>query len=103
MPSPRCSVARSVGRTPAQVVLRWHLQRGDIVFPKSVNPERIKENIEIFDFELAAADMAAIAALNGQQYDGRALTVNEAKPREERGDRAGGACRRHPRLAKSPP
>ena len=52
------------------MILRWHIQRGDIVFPKSVNPERIKENIDIFDFELAAADMTAIAALNRDERTG---------------------------------
>jgi 2,5-diketo-D-gluconate reductase A len=57
-------VARRVGRTPAQVTLRWHVQRGDIVFPKSVNPERIRENFALFDFELGADDMAAITSLD---------------------------------------
>jgi len=57
-------IADRVGRTPAQVVLRWHVQRGDIVFPKSTTPARIKENFEIFDFELEPADVQAIAALD---------------------------------------
>jgi 2,5-diketo-D-gluconate reductase A len=57
-------VAAKVGKTPAQVVLRWHIQRGDIVFPKSTHPVRIKENFELFDFELDAADMEAITALD---------------------------------------
>ena len=63
-------IAESLGRTPAQVTLRWHLQRGDIVFPKSVTPSRIKENIDIFDFELSAEDVAAIGALNRNQRTG---------------------------------
>jgi len=63
-------IARKVGRTPAQVVLRWHIERGDIVFPKSVTPSRIKENIDIFDFELSAEDVAAIGALNRNQRTG---------------------------------
>ena len=53
-------VARRKGRTPGQVVLRWHIQVGSVVIPKSVNPDRIRENIDIFDFELDEADMRAI-------------------------------------------
>ena len=45
------------GKTPAQVVLRWHIQRGDIVFPKSVTPSGCKENFDIFDFELSEQDI----------------------------------------------
>ena len=61
-------IADAVGRTPAQVVLRWHIQRGDIVFPKSVTPARIKENFELFDFELSGADVDALTALDkGEQ------------------------------------
>jgi 2,5-diketo-D-gluconate reductase A len=58
------AVAEKVGRTPAQVTLRWHVQRGDIVFPKSVNPDRMRENFGLFDFELDADQMAAITALD---------------------------------------
>jgi 2,5-diketo-D-gluconate reductase A len=57
-------VAEEVAKTPAQVVLRWHVQRGDIVFPKSVTPSRMRENFEIFDFELGSEDMKAIGALD---------------------------------------
>ncbi|MEU8260498.1 aldo/keto reductase [Micromonospora sp. NPDC048999] len=57
-------VAEEVGRTPAQVVLRWHVQRGDIVFPKSSTPKRIEENFQIFDFELDDAVMERITSLN---------------------------------------
>jgi 2,5-diketo-D-gluconate reductase A len=57
-------VADKTGATPAQVVLRWHIQRGDIVFPKSTTPERIKENFGLFDFELDGADVEAITALD---------------------------------------
>ena len=63
-------VAENVGKTPAQVVLRWHLQRGDIVFPKSVTPSRMEENFDLFDFELEAADMEEITALDRGE-DGR--------------------------------
>jgi 2,5-diketo-D-gluconate reductase A len=57
-------VAREVDRTPAQVVLRWHIQRGDIVFPKSVTPARIRENFQIFDFALDDDEMLALSHLN---------------------------------------
>jgi 2,5-diketo-D-gluconate reductase A len=57
-------IAEQLGRTPAQVVLRWHVQRGDIIFPKSTTPERIEENTRIFDFELDDAAMERITALN---------------------------------------
>ena len=50
--------------TPAQVILRWHLQVGNVVIPKSSNPERIRQNFEVFDFELSEDDMAAIARLD---------------------------------------
>jgi 2,5-diketo-D-gluconate reductase A len=63
-------IAARVGRTPAQVVLRWHLQRGDVVFPKSTTPSRIRENFQLFDFELQDADISAIAALDRGE-DGR--------------------------------
>jgi 2,5-diketo-D-gluconate reductase A len=58
------AIAGEVGRTPAQVTLRWHIQRGSIVFPKSTTPARIAENIRLFDFELNADQMARIDALD---------------------------------------
>ncbi len=58
------AIAERLGKTTAQVTLRWHVQRGDIVFPKSVTPSRIRENFEIFDFELTDDDMTAITALD---------------------------------------
>jgi 2,5-diketo-D-gluconate reductase A len=57
-------IANGRGKSPAQVVLRWHIQRGDIVFPKSVSPERMKSNFEIFDFDLDDSEMGAISALD---------------------------------------
>jgi 2,5-diketo-D-gluconate reductase A len=63
-------IAERTGKTPAQVVLRWHIQRGDIVFPKSVTPKRIKENIDIFDFELSGADVNDITLLNKNERTG---------------------------------
>lgn len=58
------AIARKHDRTPAQVVLRWHLQIGNIVIPKSATPSRIQENLDVFGFELDADDMAAFAALD---------------------------------------
>lgn len=58
------------GRTPSQVVLRWHLQRGDVVFPKSTHPERMAENLDVFGFELAPDAMAAISGLNRDERSG---------------------------------
>jgi 2,5-diketo-D-gluconate reductase A len=63
-------IAGRVGRTPAQVTLRWHIQRGDVVFPKSVTRSRIEENFAIFDFELEDADMTAISALDRGERTG---------------------------------
>ena len=57
-------IATSLGVHPAQVVLRWHIQRGDIVFPKSVNPQRVRENFEIFDFDLNDEEIEALTALD---------------------------------------
>lgn len=57
-------IAARHGRTPAQVVLRWHLQLGNVVIPKSVTPSRIRENIDVFGFELPPADLAELAALD---------------------------------------
>jgi 2,5-diketo-D-gluconate reductase A len=63
-------IAKRAAKTPAQVVLRWHLQRGDIVFPKSVTPERIRENIDLFDFGLSAEEVETISALNRNERTG---------------------------------
>jgi 2,5-diketo-D-gluconate reductase A len=63
-------IAGQVGKTPAQVTLRWHIQRGDVVFPKSVTRSRVEENFDIFDFELDESAMTAISALNRDQRTG---------------------------------
>lgn len=57
------ALAEAHGKTPAQVLIRWHIQLGNIVIPKSVNPERIESNFDVFDFELSEQDIASIAAL----------------------------------------
>ena len=57
-------IAEGLDRTPSQVTLRWHVQRGDIVFPKTVTPSRMRENAAVFDFELSEEDMAGISALD---------------------------------------
>ncbi|GER67503.1 glyoxal reductase [Weizmannia acidilactici] len=64
-------LAEKYGKTPAQIVLRWHVERGIVVIPKSVTPSRIKENSEIFDFSLTQEDMEKIAALNSGRRYGR--------------------------------
>ncbi|MFF1464818.1 aldo/keto reductase [Streptomyces sp. NPDC058330] len=63
-------IAERVGKSTAQVTLRWHLQRGDIVFPKSATRERIVENFDLFDFELTEGDIGEISALNREERTG---------------------------------
>lgn len=63
-------LARKHGKTPAQVVLRWHIELGHVVIPKSVTPARIAENIDVFDFELDEPDLAAMATLDAGQRTG---------------------------------
>jgi 2,5-diketo-D-gluconate reductase A len=58
------AIAERLGGSPAQVVLRWHIQRGNVVFPKSTTPARIQENFELFDFQLEPADVEQIDALD---------------------------------------
>jgi 2,5-diketo-D-gluconate reductase A len=64
------TVAAHHEKTPAQTILRWHLQLGNVVIPKSVTPERIRENFEVFDFELSEDDLAAIARLDAGERTG---------------------------------
>jgi 2,5-diketo-D-gluconate reductase A len=63
-------IAQPLGKSPAQVILRWHLQLGNVVIPKSVTPSRIAENFDVFDFALTDDDMAAIATLNKNERTG---------------------------------
>jgi Aldo/keto reductase family. len=63
-------LAEKYGKTPAQIILRWHIERGTVVIPKSVTPSRIEENIQVFDFQLEKEDLAKIAALD------RGLRIN---------------------------
>jgi 2,5-diketo-D-gluconate reductase A len=63
-------VAERLGRTPAQVTLRWHIQRGDVVFPKSMTRRRVEENFALFDFELGPEDMDALTGLNRDERIG---------------------------------
>ncbi|MGW5638128.1 aldo/keto reductase [Streptomyces sp. NPDC003832] len=58
------ALAERHGRTPAQIVLRWHLQLGNVVIPKSVTPHRVRENLDVFDFTLSDAEMTDLAALD---------------------------------------
>jgi 2,5-diketo-D-gluconate reductase A len=63
-------IAQRHGKTPAQVVLRWHIELGNVVIPKSVTPSRIRENLDLFDFELGEEDLAAIRGLNRDERIG---------------------------------
>ncbi|WLQ08337.1 aldo/keto reductase [Arthrobacter oryzae] len=63
-------IAQKHGRTPAQIVLRWHVEQGFVVIPKSAHPQRMKENLDIFSFALDADDTAAIATLDGGDESG---------------------------------
>lgn len=65
------AAAAAHGKTPAQTVLRWHLQKGNIVFPKSNSPARVRENLDVFDFELTPAEIAAIDVLDPGDGSGR--------------------------------
>jgi 2,5-diketo-D-gluconate reductase A len=75
------AVAQRVGRSPAQVVLRWHLQIGNIIFPKSVNAERIRENFDLFDFSLSDDDLASITGLDKGERIGPHPDVFDYVPR----------------------
>ena len=65
------SIAQAHDKTPAQIVLHWHVQLGNVVIPKSVTPQRIRENFEVFDFELDDGEMALLSSLSGGEHAGR--------------------------------
>lgn len=73
-------VAAEVGRTPVQVILRWHVQRGVVPLPKSANPERQAQNLDVFDFALSDAQMAALTQM--ARPDGRALDIDPSDHEE---------------------
>jgi diketogulonate reductase-like aldo/keto reductase len=75
------AIARRHGRTPAQVILRWHLQLGTVVIPKSTNPARMRENLQILDFALEEEDLAAIAALDAGRRLGPDPDERDTGPR----------------------
>jgi 2,5-diketo-D-gluconate reductase A len=64
------SLAEKYGKTPAQIVIRWHLELGNVVIPKSVTPERIRENFDVFDVDLDSEDVEAISALDRDHRTG---------------------------------
>jgi 2,5-diketo-D-gluconate reductase A len=77
--TPIVSLAEKYAKTPAQLILRWHVQLGNVVIPKSVNPARIRENLAIFDFEIADDDMAEISAMDtGTRIGPDPVTFNGA-------------------------
>jgi diketogulonate reductase-like aldo/keto reductase len=61
-------LAQKYGRTPAQIILRWHIQEGNVVFPKTNNPEHMRQNLEVFDFELTGDEMERINAIEQKPY-----------------------------------
>lgn len=61
-------LAKKYGKTPAQIILRWSVQEGNVVFPKTLNPEHMRQNIDIFDFELTSDEMAQVNALPQHPY-----------------------------------
>jgi len=75
------ALAKKYGKTPAQLILRWHVQLGSVPLCKSVTPARIRENIAIFDFRIDADDMERIAELEGDPRGARSRTGEAPLPR----------------------
>jgi 2,5-diketo-D-gluconate reductase A len=75
------TLAKKYGKTPAQLILRWHIQLGNIVLAKSTTPSRIRENLEIFDFRIDADDMERIATLEGDPHGAPSRTMHASLPR----------------------
>jgi 2,5-diketo-D-gluconate reductase A len=75
------TLAAKYGKTPAQLILRWHVQLGNIPLPKSVTPSRIRENLALFDFRIDADDMERIAALDGDPRGVPSRTMRASLPR----------------------
>jgi 2,5-diketo-D-gluconate reductase A len=63
-------IAKKHGKTVTQVIIRWHLELGNLVIPKTSNPDRLRENIDVFDFALDLEDLASIATLNTDERHG---------------------------------
>ena len=73
------NLAKKYGKSNVQVILRWHIQEGTIVFPKTTNPQHMKDNFNIFDFQLTAEEMDKIRALDsGKRYYAMTLEQQEA-------------------------
>lgn len=73
-----CRLSEKYGKSNVQIILRWHIQKGHIVIPRSVNPQHIRENIEIFDFSLTGEEMREIAALDkGKRFFNMSLAEQE--------------------------
>lgn len=72
-------IARKHGRSPAQILLRWHVQHGLVAIPKSQDPERMRQNLAVFDFALDAEDLAALALLDGEHRQGGDPDTNDER------------------------
>lgn len=71
------NIGKKYGKSPAQIVLRWHMQFGNIAIPKTTKPHRLRENFDIFDFQLTEAEMSSITGLNYNYHHG--LTADDPR------------------------